>query len=125
MTASNATAFGSGASIEVFGSEGTLVTPQRGVNPPSHGRILAAKLGEEKLEELPIPERLQPFEDTRDDRLMPFRLQVREFVRGIREGISPAPNLYDGFRCQQVLDAVRESSRTARTVAIPAEVREG
>jgi predicted dehydrogenase len=111
MTASNAAAFGSGASIEVFGSEGTLVTPQRGVNPPSHGRILAAKLGEEKLEELAIPERLQPFQDERDDRLMPFRLEVREFVRGIREGTSPAPNLYDGWRCQQVLDAVRESSR--------------
>jgi predicted dehydrogenase len=68
-----------------------------------------------------MPERLQPFQDERDDRLMPFRLLVREFLRGIEEGTSPAPNFYDGFRCQQILDAVRESSATGRRVEIALE----
>ena len=121
MTSSNAAPFGSGATVEVYGRDGALITLQRGVNPQAHGTILGARLGEEKLLELPIPERLQPFADDRDDRLMPFRLMVREFLRGIKEETSPAPNFYDGYRCQQVLDAVRESSRTGREVAIPME----
>jgi predicted dehydrogenase len=131
MVSSRGMPFGSGAGIEVYGSEGALFTPQgasvpgggSGVNPPAHGKILGGRTGEdEQLKDIEIPERLQPFADDRDDRLMPFRLLVREFVRGIEEGTSPAPNFYDGWRCQQVLDAVRESSRTGKRVAIaPAE----
>jgi len=121
MVATRAAPFGSGAAIEVYGSEGALFTPQTGLNPPAHGRLLGARIGEERVQELTIPERLQPFADERDDRLMPFRLFTREFLRGVREGISPAPNFYDGYRCQQILDAVRESSRTGRRVDIPAE----
>lgn len=121
MVGSRAGSFAPAPSVEIYGDAGTLVTPQRGVNPPAHGTLLGAKVGEEKVQELPIPERLQPFTDDRDDRLMPFRLLVREFVRGIHEGTSPGPNLYDGFRCQQILDAVFESSRTGRRVEIPPE----
>jgi predicted dehydrogenase len=111
--------FGSGSTIEVYGSEGALVTPQRGVNPPPHGTLLGARGGEEKLQELPIPERLQPFSDDRDERLMPFRLMTRAFLEGIERGASPAPNFYDGLRCQQIMDALRESAATGRRVDIP------
>ena len=52
---------------------------------------------------------------------MPFRLMIREFARGVREGTSPTPNFYDGYLCQQVLDAARESSATGKVVAIPRE----
>jgi len=121
MVATRAAPFGSGAAIEVYGSEGALFTPQTGLNPPAHGRLLGARIGDERVQEMTIPERLQPFADERDDRLMPFRLFTREFLRGVREGTSPGPNFYDGFRCQQILDAVRESSRTGRRVDIPAE----
>jgi predicted dehydrogenase len=121
MIASRAANFGSGAAVEVYGSKGTLFAPQRGVNPPAHGTLLGGQAGDEKLQELEMPERLQPFQDERDDRLMPFRLLVREFLRGIEEGTSPAPNFYDGFRCQQILDAVRESSATGRRVEIALE----
>ncbi len=120
MNATMAAPFGPGGRTEIYGREGTLVTPHRGlgVNPPSHGTVLGAKPGDEGLKELPIPERLQPFADERDDRLMPFRMFTREFVSGIDEGISPAPSFYDGFRCQQVLDAIRESSAIGRVVRI-------
>jgi predicted dehydrogenase len=50
--------------------------------------------------------------------MMPFRLLTREFVRGIEEGISPAPSFEDGYRCQQILDAVHESSESGRVVRI-------
>ena len=124
MTGTNAAPFGPGASVEIYGRDGTLVTPHEdtGVNPPPHGTILGAKAGDDALAEIPIPERLQPFADERDGRLMLFRLMVREFLRGVQEGTSPAPNFYDGFRCQQVLDAVRESSTTGRVVHILREI---
>ena len=107
----------------MYGRDGTLVTPHvgAGVNPPPHGTLLGANAGDEALAELAIPERLQPFADDRDPRLMPFRLMVREFLRGVGEGTSPAPNFYDGLRCQQVLNAVRESSATGRVVEIAPE----
>jgi len=111
--------FGSESSIEIYGSDGTLFTPQQGLNPPAHGVLRGARTGEAGLADLEIPTRLEPFADDRDDRLMPFRLFTREFVRGVEEGISPAPNFYDGFRCQQLLDAARESSATGRKVLVP------
>ena len=109
--------------MELYGRDGTLVTPHvgRGFNPPSHGTLYGAQTGEEKLTEIPIPKRLEPFSDDRDDRLMPFRLLVREFLRGIVEGSSPSPNFYDGYRCQQVIDAIREASITGATVKISLE----
>ena len=123
MIGTNAAPFGPGARVEIFGSDGVLMTPHvgTGFNPPPHGTLLGAKTGDEALAEILVPERLRPFADDRDDRLMPFRLLVREFLRGIEEGDSPAPNFYDGYRCQQVLDAVRESSATGWSVQIPQE----
>ena len=50
---------------------------------------------------------------------MPMRMLAREFVRGVESGTSPSPSFYDGYRCQQVLHAVRESSRTGREIVIP------
>ncbi len=123
LTGSYASIAGAGSGFEVYGGEGTLVTPQAvgSPNPPAHGTLLGAKAGAKGLSELPIPERLAPFVDDRDDRLMPMRLLVREFLRGIETGTSPSPSFRDGYRVQQVLHAVRESSATGRTVQIPAE----
>ncbi len=118
MTGTSAAAFGSGARVEIYGRDGTLVTPQPGAgfNPPPLGTVLGAKPGDQGLTELPIPARLEPFSDDRDGRMMPFRLLVREFLRGIREGVSPAPNFRDALRCQEVMDAVSESSATGKVV---------
>ena len=124
MTGTNAAPFGPGASVQIYGRDGTLVTPHQntGVNPPPHGTLLGAKAGDDTMTEMPIPKRLEPFTDDRDVRLMPFRLLVREFMRGIQDGTSPAPNFYDGFKCQQILDAVRTSSATGNVVHIPQDI---
>ncbi len=118
MSASNAAGPGHGGRTFVTGSDGSLYAEQPGPNPEPGGTVLGAKVGERTLAELPMPERHRPFEDERDLRLVAFRLLVREFERGIREGISPAPSFEDGWRCQQILDAVRESSRTGRRITI-------
>ena len=121
VTNSRALPFGDDSTIEIYGSQGTLVTPQRGTNPgnPSaHGELFGARLGQGEIAALEIPERLEPFIDDRDDRLMCFRLLVREFLAGIEVGSSPSPNFDDGLRCQQILQAISESSRTGRRIAI-------
>src|SRR5919206_135057 len=43
MAGTRSARLGSGAGIEVYGTEGTIVTPQRGPNPPAHGIVLAGK----------------------------------------------------------------------------------
>ena len=43
-------------------------------------------------------------------------------IQGIAEGTSPVPNFYDGLRCQQVQDAVRQSGGSGRWVDIPVDI---
>ncbi|MBT4073007.1 MAG: Gfo/Idh/MocA family oxidoreductase [Chloroflexi bacterium] len=106
-----------GARISVMGTEGVLYAEQAGPNPAEDGGILGSQ-GGGALEAIETPARLMPFSDDRDPRLMAFRLLVRDFNRGIEEGTSPEPNFVDAWRCQQVLDAVRESSDSGQTITL-------
>ncbi len=115
MTASFVVTPTRGARIAVMGSGGTLFAEQPGPNPMEDGVVLGSK-GASPLQPLKTPEKYMPLKDARDPRLMAFRLLVRDFSRGIDTGTSPAPNFTDALRCQEVLDAVRESSETGRTV---------
>jgi predicted dehydrogenase len=119
VACSRAAMFASDCTITVYGSEGVLETPQDGFNPPAHGVVLGAQASSGSAPvQLEIPARLEPFSDDRDNRLMPFRLLVREFCRGVQEGYSPAPSFLDGYRCQEVLDAIRRSSATGERVEV-------
>jgi predicted dehydrogenase len=115
MTASFAATPTRGAKIAVMGERGTLLAEQPGPNPLENGVVVASRDGA-PLQALDTPAQYTPFADPRDHRLMAFRLLVRDFTRGVAEGTSPAPNFTDGLRCQQVLDAVRESSALGRTI---------
>lgn len=117
MIASFATTPTRGARLVVMGERGTLIAEQPGPNPIEDGIVVASRDGS-PLQPLATPSKYTPFTDDRDHRLMAFRLLVRDFNRGIDEGRSPSPNFTDGLRCQQVLDAVRESSKSGRTIAL-------
>jgi len=117
MTASFAATPARGARIAVMGDEGTLIAEQPGPNPMEDGIVIASRHGA-PLAPLHTPPHYTPFTDARDHRLMAFRLLVRDFTAGIEQGVSPAPNFTDGLRCQEVMDAVRESAETGRTVRI-------
>ncbi len=104
-----------GAKIAVMGDRGTLIAEQPGPNPLESGVVVASRDGA-PLQELKTPAPYMPFTDARDHRLMAFRLLIRDFTKGIEQGTSPPPNFTDGLRCQQVLDAMRESSASGRTV---------
>lgn len=106
-----------GARIVVMGDRGTFIAEQPGPNPMEDGIVIASRDGA-PLAPLATPPQYMPFTDERDHRLMAFRLLVRDFTRGIEEGRSPSPSFVDGLRCQEVLDAVRESSETERTITL-------
>jgi predicted dehydrogenase len=107
-----------GVRVTIQGTEGTLVAPQARLNPDPTSVVYGAKAGETELQPLPMPEHLTPLIDDRDGRLAPFRLLVKQFERGIREGTSPSPNFDDGVRTQQVMDAMKRSSVTGERVAL-------
>jgi predicted dehydrogenase len=90
---------------------------QPGPNPMEDGIVIGSRHGS-PLTALSTPERYTPFKDPRDHRLMAFRLLVRDFTRGIDERTSPAPNFDDGLRCQQVMDAIRASAESGRTIPV-------
>jgi predicted dehydrogenase len=115
MIASFATTPTRGARIVVMGDNGTLIAEQPGPNPLENGVVVASRNGT-PLQELKTPPQYTPFVDARDHRLMAFRLLVRDFTKGVEQGTSPAPNFTDGLCGQEVLDAVRESSESGRTV---------
>jgi predicted dehydrogenase len=117
MIASFATTPTRGARIVVMGDSGTLIAEQPGPNPLENGIVVASRNGA-PLQPLATPPQHTPFQDARDHRLMAFRLLVRDFTRGVEEGGSPAPNFTDGLRCQQVIDAVHESSASGRTIRL-------
>ncbi len=104
-----------GAKIVVMGDRGTLIAEQPGPNPMENGVVVASRDGA-PLQALPTPAKHTPLTDGRDHRLAAFRLLVRDFTRGCEQRTSPSPNFTDGMRCQQVIDAVRASSASGRTV---------
>jgi predicted dehydrogenase len=106
-----------GARIAVMGDRGTLTAEQPGPNPLEDGVVIASRDGS-KLAALETPARHLPPKDDRDHRLAAFRLLVRDFATGIDQGTSPAPNFTDGLRCQQVIDAVNESSGSGRVIRL-------
>ncbi len=118
MTASSMVSPGLGGRITVSGTGGVLVATQGGFNPEPDGVVLVAAAADTAPSAIPMPERFRPIEDSRDPRMAAFRLLVRDFETGIDEGRSPAPNFEDGLRCQEVLDAIRESARTGQRVTL-------
>ncbi len=111
LTCSLNAPLGQGASIQIYGSEGSIHLGQAGPNPAPEGIVHVGRLDDEsrELRTIPIPEELHPFDDDRDHRLLPFRLMVQDFVRGVESGESPTPNFHDGLQCQRVLDAIQQS----------------
>ncbi len=112
MTATSAASPATGARIHLIGSDGVLQATQPGPNPEPDGIVLGGRGNVRQLEKLPMPVDLVPFNDDRDNRLMAFRLLVRDFEHSIRESRSLAPSFEDGAATQRVLDAIHESSAT-------------
>jgi predicted dehydrogenase len=117
MIASFATTPTRGAKIVVMGDRGTLIAEHPGPNPLADGIVVASRDGS-ALQPLATPARYALPNDDRDHRLAAFRALVHAFGVGIDERRSPAPNFTDGWRCQQVLDAVHASSASGQEIRV-------
>jgi predicted dehydrogenase len=106
-----------GAKTAVMGDRGTLIAEQPGPNPMADGVVIASRDGS-PLQALETPAKYALPKDDRDHRLAAFRALVRQFTAGIDAHASPAPNFTDGLRCQQVMDAIRESSDSGREIKL-------
>jgi predicted dehydrogenase len=101
-----------GEQITISGSEGILLIQ-------SDGRLYGARRREQYVTELPIPERLVGDVPVFDHPLThPTILLLREWVRAIRTGTSPAPSFSDGAKVQELIDAVARSSQQNRWIDV-------
>jgi predicted dehydrogenase len=102
---------------EVNGSEGTLIYELL------HPHRLLGSRREGALEEMPVPPAAltysgEPLEPGLDP-LQAFRWdQNAEFIEAIRDGRPCVPSFHDGVRVQEVVDAIVESARERRSVAV-------
>ena len=80
----------------IVGSAGTLsLSP--GETFPLDAPVYGMRAGESELREIPRPGDLPPLDPDTNWRAAATRRILREFERGIREGVSPAPNLDDAL----------------------------
>lgn len=101
--------------VVVMGDRGTLIAEHPGPNPTDDGIVLGSRDGS-AFAALDTPVEFRTTPDARDPRLASFRLLVRDFTRAVEEGRSPSPNFFDGLHCQQILDAIRQSSDSGERI---------
>ncbi|MDH5404141.1 MAG: Gfo/Idh/MocA family oxidoreductase [Candidatus Heimdallarchaeota archaeon] len=84
------------------------------------GRTVLFGEAGDKLQELEIPEefRIDTSTEEQDIRIPPFIKLLDAFAESLKEGKSKSPNLIDGWRNQQALDAVRLSHHTGNRIKI-------
>jgi predicted dehydrogenase len=111
--------------FEFYGSGGVLIydsDPKEG--SWISGRLRGAKAGEQKLCELPIPERLREGLDTHNLAAAVgnflFAQLTRRFVAGIRTGQPVTPSFFEGMKSQEVIDALVQSAAEDRWVKLEA-----
>jgi len=114
MKISSTSPYGRGPKIEIYGSEGTLMMLE-------DQSLIGGKLGEnKKLQPIEIPAALKLNKYSDEDHLLvpPFVRLLDEFSKSIKTGRSLHPNFEDGFRIQQILDAIRLSNSKMSWISI-------
>ncbi len=100
-----------GDEVILSGSEGILVIT-------GDGRLLGGRR-REALDELPIPERLEPEMPPFEHPLTaPTVLLLKQWVRAIRLGLQGSPSFADGIKVQEVLDGVVRSAQQGRWIEL-------
>ncbi len=107
------TAYARGIKIEIYGSEGTLLLLD-------DQTLVGGKIGsDKKLKQLNVPLKyILEKSEGQHDLIPPFKALLSEFAMGVNRGSSPHPNLKDGLKIQEIIDAIRESSEKQKWVDI-------
>jgi predicted dehydrogenase len=69
----------------------------------------------------PVAVEQPPLDDAGEARVFPVSRLVRRFLDACERGGTPSPGFAEGFRSQQLLDAVRRSHADGRWIAVASE----
>lgn len=119
LTQTSAAAARQGMRANIVGSAGTLSLAQSETFPLD-APVYGMRAGDSEFRKIPFPDDLPPLDPDADWRVGATRLILREFERGIRDGVSPAPNIDDALRSQAVIETVRRAARSGTTAVVPA-----
>jgi predicted dehydrogenase len=111
--------YGGANHVEIHGERGSLLL--------DHGERLWGKQVDGVVEELTVPDLLEGAADLPNSVwARSFAHLAQELVTALREGRTPqrGATFCDGLRCQQVLDAVRQSDAEERWISVQREQEE-
>lgn len=109
-----------GIHIELHGESGTLEANHIFFGAESGATLRGARRDEEQFSTITVPEHLRKNLDPADP-FAPYTKQSagpRLFIDSILEDEFPSPSFYDGWKVQEVIDAVLESHRNERWVSL-------
>ena len=72
-----------------------------------------------KILEIPEKYNMDTSLEDKDQRIPPFMKLLDDLTKSLDDGKSRSPSLEDGWRNQQLLDAVKDSHRTGARIIIP------
>ncbi len=110
----------SGWKMEIYGSEGTLVSTSESYPQIFKPRLFGARKDQTDLKELPIPDRLVtiPPEVPQGPGFNVAQL-FRLMGQGIREGKNVQPDFNRALRIHRLINTIEESSRTGQRLKLP------
>jgi len=101
---------------ELYGADGTLETTMA---LATGGAVRGLRQGEEQIRDMPIPDAYWEGGEKPDHFNTAVALGTKQFVDAILDDQPLSPNLYDGLKVQQIIDAAKESHATGQQVLIP------
>ena len=110
---------GRGHSIEVYGSEGTLILASDNQQDYIHGFKLWGSQKGDALAPINIPARLEFAKVYPDGRIAAVMRVIDQWVAGIDQGKSMIPSLVEGIYSQLLIDLTQESNMTGTWVDVP------
>lgn len=110
---------GRGHSIEVYGSEGTLILASDNQQDYIHGFKLWGSQKGGNLTPINVPERLDFPKVYPDGRIAAVMRVIDRWVTGIDQGQSVTPSLVEGAYSQLLIDLTQESNMTGTWVDVP------
>jgi predicted dehydrogenase len=116
---SAASFLGSGHRIEFYGDDGTLVLANPTADYFRGFELRHARRGDDALQ--PIAVEQPPVDDAGETRVFPVSRLVHRFLDACEHGGMPSPGFAEGFRSQQLLDALRRSHADGRWIEVAPE----
>ena len=109
---------GGGFRLELYGSEATAAITASEQSVLGELRLMVGKAGADRMEEMPVPDRLSLAPDSGADHEFFIAQMWAHFARAIRTGVSPEPDFDHAVERHRLLDAVQRASDTGTKQAL-------